>query len=306
MQNQIGYSIGKSNNVDIRLLSVFIAVVEHGGFTQAQVSLNIALSSISTYIQDLETRLGMKLCNRGRAGFSLTQSGQMVYEEACHLFSALEKFNNNVAHAGGTLTGELRVGVLDNSTMSPSTRVPEVIHQFSTLYPDVHICIKVMSNDEIEKELMDGSIHLGIGAFSELKSSLRVLVHFPVTIDLYCGQKSILYTKQSVLVDDLTLTNYAQGCYSPDTKSKLVQKLPSPTAFSYLSEGLAFMIMSGRYVGYLPRRYAENWVNLGEMKALSESSFSYDLQLALAMQKGEKMSVIMEAFLRSFESFSKK
>lgn len=304
LHHKTDYSIGKSSNIDVRLLSIFIVVVEHGGFTQAQESLNIALSSISTYIHDLETRLGLKLCNRGRGGFSLTENGHAVYKEAKQLFNAVDHFNENVASLKGKLTGELKIGILDNSTMSPSTRVPEVIHRFSAEHPDVHISIKVLSSDEIEEELMSGSLHIGIGLFPDTRKTLRALVNFPVTVDLYCGNQSPLFNMGSISTDDLQQTGYAKGCYSPDIKSTLAQQLPPQSAFSYLSEGLAFLIMSGRYIGYLPRRYSANWVSNGEMRALPEDQFSHELELSLVVQRGEAVGPIMKAFLKSFESFS--
>jgi len=304
LHHKTDYSIGKASNVDIRLLSVFIAVVESGGFTQAQEPLNIALSSISTYIHDLETRLGLKLCNRGRGGFSLTENGQQVYNEACNLFAAMDRFNANVASLKGRLTGELKIGILDNSTMSPTTRVPEVIHHFSEQHPDVHISIKVLSSDEIEEELLAGTLHLGIGLYPDARQALRSLVSFPVTVDLYCGSASPLFNKTDISQDDLKQAGYAKGCYSPDHKSPLSRLLPSASASSYLSEGLAFLIMSGRYVGYLPRRYSANWVANGEMKALPLAQFSHELELSLVVRRGEAVGPIMRAFLKSFEAFN--
>ncbi len=304
LHHKTDYSIGKASNVDLRLLNVFIAVVEHGGFTQAQEPLNLALSSISTYIHDLEARLGLKLCNRGRGGFSLTENGREVYNEALGLFTAMERFNANVASLKGKLTGELKIGILDNSTMSPSTRVPEVIHHFSEQHPDVYISIKVLSSDEIEEELMAGTLHLGIGLYPDAHQALRSLVSFPVTVDLYCGSGSPLFHKARVDTSDIRQTPYAKGCYSPDHKSPLASLLPAPTASSYLSEGLAFLIMSGRYVGYLPRRYSANWVNNGEMRALPQAQFSHELELSLVVRRSEKVGPVMRTFLKSFAAFN--
>ncbi|MEH6445683.1 MAG: LysR family transcriptional regulator [Oceanospirillaceae bacterium] len=309
------YSIGKANSIDIRLLSIFMTVVECGGFTKAQEPLNIALSSISTYIQDLETRLGLKLCNRGRGGFSLTENGQHVYGEALKLFASVDQFNANLAGLNGKLIGELKIGILDNSTMSPSTRVPEVIHHFSAQHPEVHIVIKVLSSDEIEEELKVGTLHLGIGLFSDNKKNLRVIDSFTIMVDLYCGNRSLLFktnmgndgdSNEALAFDSKKLQSfgYAKGCYSPELKTELGQMLPHATASSYLSEGLAFLILSGRYVGFLPRRYAANWVSNKEMKRLPQAQFSHDVQLSVVVSKGVTIGPVLNGFLTSFASFT--
>ncbi len=52
-------------DIDIRLLRIFKIVAECGGLAASEFELNIGRSTISKHISDLETRLGMKLCNRG-------------------------------------------------------------------------------------------------------------------------------------------------------------------------------------------------------------------------------------------------
>ena len=51
---------------DLRLLRIFIAIAESGGLAAAELRLNISRSVISRHLKDLETRLGVRLCERGR------------------------------------------------------------------------------------------------------------------------------------------------------------------------------------------------------------------------------------------------
>ena len=61
--------MARLDSVDLRLLRVLVAVVEGRGFAAAQTQLNVGASTISNHMSALETRLGVKLCQRGRAGF---------------------------------------------------------------------------------------------------------------------------------------------------------------------------------------------------------------------------------------------
>ncbi len=58
--------LGQLSDMDLRLLRVFKAVVDCGGMSAAELELNISLSTISKHIKDLEQRLGLTLCQRGR------------------------------------------------------------------------------------------------------------------------------------------------------------------------------------------------------------------------------------------------
>ena len=70
--------LSKLADIDIKLLRVFLAIVEAGGFAAAQAQLNLSPSRISTLLADLEARLGMRLCQRGRVGFRLTDKGRAL------------------------------------------------------------------------------------------------------------------------------------------------------------------------------------------------------------------------------------
>ena len=72
--------LAQVSDFDIRLLKLFRSVVECGGFSAAESVLGIGRSAISQQMSDLEQRLGLRLCQRGRAGFALTEEGREVYQ----------------------------------------------------------------------------------------------------------------------------------------------------------------------------------------------------------------------------------
>ena len=89
--------LAQVSDFDIRLLKIYRSVVECGGFSAAENVLGIGRSAISQQMNDLEQRLGLRLCQRGRAGFSLTEEGREVYHSV-------------VMGVPGMEAGQLRVG----------------------------------------------------------------------------------------------------------------------------------------------------------------------------------------------------
>jgi DNA-binding transcriptional LysR family regulator len=81
--------LGQVSDVDIRLLRVFRSVVEAGGVSAAELELNIGRSAISRHLKDLETRLNVVLCRRGRGGFALTDEGRHVYEATLQVLTEI-------------------------------------------------------------------------------------------------------------------------------------------------------------------------------------------------------------------------
>ncbi|MCY1453944.1 hypothetical protein D9M71_709710 [compost metagenome] len=62
-------------------------------------------------------------------------------------------------------------------------------------------------------------------------------------------------------------------------------------------EGIAFLILTGAYIGFLPDHYAATWVDKGLMTALDPGRLYFDSKIAIAMRKGRRQNLILERFL---------
>ena len=122
--------LGQISDMDIRLLRVFRAVVECGGMAAAELELNIATSTISRHIKDLETRLGLTLCRRGRGGFALTPEGERIHAETLRLLAATEAFRAGVDDIHQRMGGELHLAVFDKTASNPQARIAQAVARF--------------------------------------------------------------------------------------------------------------------------------------------------------------------------------
>ena len=69
--------------MNITQLERFVAVVEHGlHVPRAAESLGIPLASLHTSIDKLETEVGHPLFTRSKSGWTLTQAGVLLLDEA--------------------------------------------------------------------------------------------------------------------------------------------------------------------------------------------------------------------------------
>lgn len=90
--------LGNLSTLDLRLIRVFLAVTDAGGVSAAQSVLNVGQSTISAQLSSLETRLGYRLCERGRSGFKLTPKGERFYAMSRKLLTALDDFGIAARH----------------------------------------------------------------------------------------------------------------------------------------------------------------------------------------------------------------
>ena len=115
---------------DIKLLTIFVAVVDAQGISNAQNILGKDASTISKSIAQLETRLGFKLCDRGRSGFETTEEGNKVYQSALQLFRSLKDFDIEVTTIKNALSGPIRLSIIDNLITDPRCPLIELRNNF--------------------------------------------------------------------------------------------------------------------------------------------------------------------------------
>jgi LysR family transcriptional regulator, transcriptional activator for bauABCD operon len=282
---------------DLRLLRVFAKVVEAGGFSAAQIELNVSQSTISTHMTALEHRLGLRLCQRGRSGFSLTEKGRLIYQASQRLFAAIEEFRSEAGAARGCLVGNLTVGIVDNLVNNPECRLDQAITRFNLRAPEVEISVQVASPTEIERAVLEGRYDLGFGACGRHSPYLQYDDLFEERQVLYCGRGHVLFERShAITVADLKGHQLARRAYTAPNRMPTGVRLTS-TAVADLMESVAVFILSGRYIGFLPAHFAQQWVAQDRMRSLLERTLGYQNPIYLVLRKTEQKKPILAAFL---------
>lgn len=289
---------GQINPVDIKLLRVFAAIVEGGGFAAAQAQLNISPSRISTQIADLEARLGRRLCQRGRIGFSLTEEGRLVYEASQRLFASLESFRTEMGAVTGRLSGALRIGVVDNTISNPDSRLPQAIARFLERDNDLHVTLHIAAPGELERALLDRRLQLAIGAFHHHAAGLAYEPLFLEEQTLYCGRRHPLFARPAATLEEVTAADYADRGYMEGVRPRRRPAFRAK-ATAYHMEALALLVLSGRYIAYLPTHYARPWRERGDMRPLLPDELTYHSLFEVAVRKGEHRTLVVREFLEA-------
>lgn len=281
------------SDADIRLLRVFRTVVDCGGFSAAEVELNISRAAISQHMADLERRLGLNLCRRGRAGFRLTEEGRLAYEATLRLLASTESFRSEINTVHGRLRGDLNIGITDNLVTMPQMRVTDALRSLKRLAPEVRVNIRMIPPNEIERGVLDGQLHVGV---VPVRRGLPGLIGLPLYREeslLYCGRGHPLFDRREEAVERAEVE--AADAVAP-TQAQLPHDLNN-TATATDREGVAFLILTGCYVGFLPTHYARQWVERGMMRALLPGIFHHTLEFQAVTKKGTQPNLVLDRFI---------
>ena len=290
--------LGQLSDMDLRLLQVFKAVVECGGMAAAELELNIGTSTVSRHVKDLETRLGLTLCRRGRAGFALTPEGQRVYDETLRLLAAVQGFRDSVDDIHSRMGGQLAVAVFDKTASNPAARIAEALKAFTALAPDVHLQLHVGSINAIERGVIDGSYQVGIIPAHRSSQSLLYTDLFGETMLLYCGAGHPLFGADHAALDWEAVRTHpfaGLGYHSPNMELSHQAHL-TRAATGFDQESIATLVLSGRYLGFLPDHYAEAFERQGRMQAVRPDAFFYRCQFVSLVRRSPAPARAAQAF----------
>ncbi len=287
---------------DLKLLRVFHAVVQCQGLAPAQPVLGLSLSTISIQLKQLEERLGFTLCERGRKGFALTEEGQRIHDSLEPLFESIAGFRDVVAEVRGNLSGDLHFGVVDALSTNPDASLPSAFAAFAEQAPEVHLHVDISSPEELLTGLLEGRYHCILTPVRPEPESVDAVAVFVEQQRLYCGADHPLFEESDPdrILEALESATFTGKSYvslpSPENRRTPIE---GPVV-SHM-ESNALLILSGRYVGYLPEHFAAHWVAEGRIRALLPERLGFGTRFYLVNDKyhcSRSVQVFRECMLR--------
>jgi len=274
------------SDIDLRLLRVFVAVAEAQGVSAAQETLLMNQSTISTHLATLETRLGFRLCQRGRSGFMLTPKGERILIACRSLFNAARDFTRVSQSLNGLLTGDLQIGLVDNLVSLPGNPFSSAIKHFQHRHQDVQLQCRICAPAELEQGLLNQQLDLGIGYFGQQLNELQYQPWLQETQAIYCSSDHPLFTVEQPNREQIENARWVKRGYLLAQRLCPIAPL-NLGAVAHHMESVAHLVLSGEYLGYLPTHYAARWVEQGVLKQLGGQALSYQAALNLVTRPGQ-------------------
>lgn len=262
-------------DVDLRLLRVFNAIVQANGFSAAEETLGMSQATISVHMRNLEDRLGLRLCERGRGGFFLTEAGRQVHSAMLDLFGSLQRFNGAVADARGELTGDLTFGTVDAMATNGQLSLDRALAMFSARAPRVRLSIDIAAPQDLARGLLTGRYQVALMPTDQPLAKMEAVELFRERQNLYCGQgHPLFHTPDPDLTHDLLAAQpFAGRSYMAEGERCGIPF--DRRAVTAHMEGTLLLLLSGAYVGFLPDHFAAPHEAAGRLRALLPESVTF-------------------------------
>ncbi|MDC8831921.1 LysR family transcriptional regulator [Alteromonas gilva] len=294
---------------DIKLLQVFKSVVENGGFAAAESELGLTRSTISIHMNNLETRLRLTLCQRGRGGFVLTPDGRQVYQASLRMFEALSDFSHSVTQLSQQVSGGLVVLHSDILDQTRSRLLAEVVAFINAKAPALRITLDGDRIENIERALIKDKAHVGLFPDYRRMAGLRYQAAFDEQIFLCCSRDHPLFSMQESDINDDALQAYpavVPGVEISQAGRAQVKKL-NPGATAYQFDSRKALIASGKFIGYLPQSYMAQEIRSGSFKVLSAERYVYHFSQSVVHKEvpaePKKVRLFIEALTQCAQDY---
>ena len=287
------------DNIDLRLLRVFVTLVEAGSFADAQIALNLSQPTLSTHLAALERKLGGQLCVRGRRGFRLTPFGEATYIATQKLFAEINSFEERVGQHNGQLVGRLRIGIVDGIVTNSALGLQHVVGRFMENAENVFIDLELGTPHSLEQAIADGRRDVVIGPFSQKAPGVTYVALHREPHGLYCGKGHQLFAAATAAITREAIEKAlfsVRGYRQFDDLYRVGH--PRATGQVVQMEAQVMLILSGRFIGFLPRHIGESWARQGLMREIKPQTYQFVSSHFAAYRKIDDDRPLVRSFVR--------
>ncbi len=167
----------RTSALDVRRLSLFLAVVDHGGFTRAAQAVHISQPALSQAIAELEAELGGPLFHRLGRKVVLTDAGAALAGPARAVLREIDAARQAAAEVNQLSRGRLDLSALPTLAADP---LPALLGAFRRAYPAVTVRIASPGDpEELAEHIRSGAAEVGVTDASRAAEGLAAVPLWP-------------------------------------------------------------------------------------------------------------------------------
>ncbi len=192
---------GVVRDLDWNLLHTFVVIIDAGGITSAADKLNRTQPTISNALSRLEQQIGKRLIERSRGVFRLTDPGRLLYEEAIHIYGAVNRLRITMRDVTNQSHGHVRI-VMASHIVCPL--LDKTLQSFHISHPKATLSLDVMASAAALSEVRSRRASLAICLVRERDPGLEYRCLYREFFGLFCGPGHPLFGIEKLTKSDLT------------------------------------------------------------------------------------------------------
>jgi DNA-binding transcriptional LysR family regulator len=137
---------------------------------------------------------------RGRREVKLTSAGEVFYRDAKGVLAAYDSLHENLRGLVGKIGGTVKVATVYSIGIH---ELPPKVSEFMTKFPSAKIDLEYSRTTRVVRDVLNGTVELGILAYPEPKRGLNIVPMPPDKLVLICPPDHKLAKRKQVSTKDL-------------------------------------------------------------------------------------------------------
>ena len=187
--------------MQLKSLRIFCDVVRRRSFSRAANENGISQSSASQVVHQLEEQLGVRLLDRSKRPFVLTDEGERYYDGCRKLVRQYAKLVDEVRTLHDETAGRLNVASIYSVGLA---HMSAFMRRFSAAYPDARVRLEYLHPDRVYEAVESGEADLGLVSYPEDSRSLRAIAWRSEPLTFVCHPTHRLAKRTTVSLTDLS------------------------------------------------------------------------------------------------------
>ncbi len=291
LTNKVNYS-GLSD------VAAFVCVVQTGSFTAAAEKLDTSKSVVSKYISRLEHRLGVKLLTRTTRSLTLTEIGQVFYDQACIGIDAIDHAEEEVYFLQGKPRGRLKV----NAPLSfGALHIAPALTDFLQQFPEISVDLRF---SDLKVDMVREGFDITLRITDKLEGNLvarRIAPcqHVLVASPEYVARNGLLKTPDDLAQHNVITYQYQRSPWEWEfSRNNTSQKIAVQGAIQ-MNNSLAIReaVLAGAGISRMPTFIAGNHIKAGRLVQLLPDYQLLELSIYLIFAGREHLAPKVRSFI---------
>jgi DNA-binding transcriptional LysR family regulator len=275
--------------MELTHLRYFYNVAKSRSFVRGARLSHVTPPAVSKAIKKLEEELGTPLLVRTTRHTSLTQTGEVLFEECQQVFDAVERLERALETTRDTIAGPLRVGALEVFSVE---LLPVALCRLLERFPNIVPSSFELLPQAMDEALLHGSLDVGFTLGSGTARGLTTTTIGTTPGRLVCGAGHPLYgigriTRKGLREHPFVVPRFFAREHLPavDQFPDDVHPRQVGATIELLQMGIR-MVMGGSLLGYFPEVSIRRWLDDGSLRALSGVRLGAPFQLVALTREG--------------------
>jgi DNA-binding transcriptional LysR family regulator len=205
MRDRCAQGAIRAQRLDLRMsdtaLKYLHAAALHGSMRAAGETLNVAVSSISRQIAQLEAGLGVRLLETGRRTIRLTAAGRIAFDFYQAQLAQRQAFVSRLEDLRNMKAGSVTLAIGDGA---PSRCVHRALAAFQARRPTIDLVVLTGTSEEASRWVVEDEADIALGLEGPLDPKLRMRASSPQPLNVFVHRHHALAGRRGITLEELS------------------------------------------------------------------------------------------------------